>query len=106
MKHVVVIFQKKANDSIIPCFLTSLERIIGGKATQPILLHHHIDPNEDQLATMLSTLEANGFGYQISSEDAPSAAGKYQDIKIYAYRKADLAAPRRTDAARIEAHGS
>jgi FkbM family methyltransferase len=49
--------------------------------------HHHIHPQEDGFASLLSLLEASGFGYLV---DAPRYPGhiplKYQDLLVYAYR--------------------
>lgn len=49
--------------------------------------HHHIDPLDDKLASLLSLLEASGFGYLINSPRYPGHIPfKYQDLIIYAYR--------------------
>jgi FkbM family methyltransferase len=50
--------------------------------------HHHIRPDEDRLAPLLSLLEANSFGYQISSgPGAPGRPGDYQNLMIRAYQR-------------------
>ncbi|MDP3183523.1 MAG: FkbM family methyltransferase [Desulfobaccales bacterium] len=51
--------------------------------------HHHINPNEDNFSKILKILEDNDFGYQIISLDR-RVSGKrlFQDMLIYAYRKA------------------
>jgi FkbM family methyltransferase len=52
--------------------------------------HHHLDPDEDALSEMLSTLERNGFGYQLEARLAGSGgsyARGYQNVLVHAYRK-------------------
>lgn len=51
--------------------------------------HHHMNPNEDNFSKILKILEDNDFGYQIISLDR-RVFGKrlFQDMLIYAYRKA------------------
>jgi FkbM family methyltransferase len=52
--------------------------------------HHHLDPEEDALSGMLSSLERNGFGYQIEArlDGLPgSRARHYQNVLLNAYRK-------------------
>jgi len=50
--------------------------------------HHHIRKNEDILSEMLSILEKNDFGYQISAQADTSYKSSYmQDIMIYVYKK-------------------
>lgn len=50
--------------------------------------HHHIQRNVDEMSIILSILEKNGFGYQISADQSfPIRYNKLQDIMIYAYKK-------------------
>ncbi len=48
--------------------------------------HHHVQPEEDRLSTLLGALEGNGFGYQISTF-CQFEKRKEQQMLIYAYRK-------------------
>ena len=51
--------------------------------------HHHIFRDTDTLSNILGLLETAGFGYQIeSSLGRPFNRETFQDILIYAYRKA------------------
>ncbi|MFA6254116.1 MAG: FkbM family methyltransferase [Candidatus Paceibacterota bacterium] len=50
--------------------------------------HHHIKRDEDRLSEILTILEKNGFGYQLSTvAKPPMKKRKFQDILIYAYSK-------------------
>ena len=51
--------------------------------------HHHLDPGEDGLSSLLAALERNGFGYQLEARLASSAApaGQYQNVLVYGYLK-------------------
>jgi FkbM family methyltransferase len=50
--------------------------------------HHHVQPDEDRLGGLLSTLEENGFGYQIASRPPlPFRRGDACAMFLYAYRK-------------------
>jgi hypothetical protein len=50
--------------------------------------HHHNVATRDNLSTMLSMLEQNGFGYQINAQQQPwPKEGAYQNILIYCYQK-------------------
>lgn len=49
--------------------------------------HHHLDGVEDSLAGMLSTLERNGFGYQLEARSGPREDGVYQNVLVHAYSK-------------------
>ena len=50
--------------------------------------HHHIKKDDDNFSLILSILEMNNFGYQITSSSYPPfQEGKYQDILIFAYKK-------------------
>jgi FkbM family methyltransferase len=52
--------------------------------------HHHIEKREDKLSSFLGILEANNFGYQITSEDRLySSKQTYQSVFIFAYRKGE-----------------
>lgn len=52
-----------------------------------IEFHHHIHPDVNQLADLLSLLEDAEFGYMISAPNYPGhRQGKFQDVLIYAYR--------------------
>ena len=54
--------------------------------------HHHIHKDDDTLSEMLKDLEDAGFGYQISgSQTHPFQRSRFQDILVYAYRKALIA---------------
>jgi FkbM family methyltransferase len=56
--------------------------------------HHHVDPDEDALSTMLGSLERCGFGYQLEARlegDPGSRSGHFQNILVHAYRKEPLA---------------
>ncbi len=51
--------------------------------------HHHLKPNEDSLSRLFRVFEENGFGYQMHCPfKRPFAARTFQDIQIYAYRRA------------------
>lgn len=53
-----------------------------------IEFHHHIPGKTETLSDLLSDLEINSFGYQISTLlRPPMTPEKFQDILIYAYRK-------------------
>ncbi len=57
--------------------------------------HHHLEEDEDNLSSFLGTLESAGFGYQLQSKlSRPLQSKIYQDILIYAYRKAPRLAGR------------
>ena len=50
--------------------------------------HHHMRANDDNLSYILSTLERNGFGYQLSDTlRLPFVKNVYQVGLIYAYKK-------------------
>lgn len=50
--------------------------------------HHHIERNKDKLSDLLSILEKNKFGYQMTTlMRTPFEEKKFQDILIYFYRK-------------------
>jgi hypothetical protein len=50
--------------------------------------HHHLQPDEDRLGGLLSTLERNGFGYQIASRPPfPFRRDEACSMFLYAYRK-------------------
>jgi FkbM family methyltransferase len=58
-------------------------------AQMAIEFHHHTVKNADALSQVLRLLENAGFGYQIeSSLERPFRSERFQDILIYAYRKA------------------
>ncbi|MEO5930268.1 MAG: FkbM family methyltransferase [Candidatus Kapaibacterium sp.] len=49
--------------------------------------HHHISPDDDNLASFLGVLEEQGFHYQIhASFRPPFKRDRFQDMMIYAYR--------------------
>jgi FkbM family methyltransferase len=51
--------------------------------------HHHLKPEEDNLSQLFRIFEENGFGYQVHSPfRRPFARRAFQDIQIYAYRRA------------------
>jgi FkbM family methyltransferase len=51
--------------------------------------HHHMKPAEDHLSQLFCIFEENGFGYQIHCPFRRPFAGRvFQDIQIYAYRRA------------------
>lgn len=51
--------------------------------------HHHITENDDRLSQLLRILEDEGFGYHISSPEAPPRErGRFQDVMLYAYPRA------------------
>lgn len=51
--------------------------------------HHHIVKDEDELSKILALLEGSGFGYQIEGGiGRPLQREVYQDLLVYAYRKA------------------
>ena len=53
--------------------------------------HHHVEAEEDLLGRLLTTLERNGFGYQLEARmaRAPGAGrGEFQNVLVHAYRKA------------------
>jgi FkbM family methyltransferase len=54
-----------------------------------IELHHHLSPTVDNMSECLAILEANGFGYQITSAQVytPITKGQFQDVLVHAYRK-------------------
>jgi len=50
--------------------------------------HHHIRPEEDRVARVLTLLETAGFGYHIAGDpQRPSGYGCYQNLLIHAYRR-------------------
>ena len=50
--------------------------------------HHHADKDVDEFGEFLRLLEANGFGYAITSWlKLPTWRRRFQDIVLYAYRK-------------------
>jgi len=50
--------------------------------------HHHILPQVDNLSDTLRLLEEQGFGYQMRARSPIwPAAGQFQDVSIYCYRK-------------------
>jgi FkbM family methyltransferase len=54
--------------------------------------HHHVSSEEDLLGEALTTLERNGFGYQLESRIPPlvrSGRGEFQNVLIRAYSKSD-----------------
>jgi FkbM family methyltransferase len=55
-----------------------------------IEFHHHVRPERDEMSRLLRLLEQQGYGYQMSShlprKWRPRA---FQDILVYAYRKAE-----------------
>lgn len=54
--------------------------------------HHHVEPDEDRLGTMLSTLERHGFGYQVLGRPAvPFRRSEFSSMFVYAYRKSSTA---------------
>ena len=49
--------------------------------------HHHIRVGDANLGSFLSTLETNGWNYQVhSSVSSPLARDVFQDVLIYGYR--------------------
>ncbi len=75
-----------------------LEDLVGsgaaGRVRRMIIeYHHHIERKEDALGDFLNLLARGGFGYQVAAYyDAPAkepAEPVYQDVQIYAYRRAD-----------------
>jgi FkbM family methyltransferase len=54
-----------------------------------IEFHHHMDPAVDNLSECLALLEAQGFGYQLTSGQVytPITRGQFQDVLVHAYRK-------------------
>jgi FkbM family methyltransferase len=51
--------------------------------------HHHMNPKEDHLSQLFRIFEENGFGYQIHCPfKRPFTRRAFQDIQIYAYRRA------------------
>jgi FkbM family methyltransferase len=52
--------------------------------------HHHLDQDQDQLASMFHLIEANDFGYQFRAAGPPWPSERvFQDMSIYCYRKGD-----------------
>lgn len=50
--------------------------------------HHHVEPGEDRLGSMLAMLERHGFGYQLSGRPAlPFRKGEFCSTLVYAYQK-------------------
>ncbi len=50
--------------------------------------HHHVLAGEDRLSGVLGILEAQGFGYHVSSQtERIRITGSYQNLLIHAYRK-------------------
>jgi FkbM family methyltransferase len=51
--------------------------------------HHHIDAAADKLSSMLRSIEASGFGYQLRADVIGMwpAEGSFQDVSVYCYRK-------------------
>jgi FkbM family methyltransferase len=54
-----------------------------------IEFHHHMSPTQDNLSECLAILEANGFGYQLTSTPVytPITRGQFQDVLVHGYRK-------------------
>ena len=50
--------------------------------------HHHLHPEENELAGLLDVLERGGFGYQIRGDvKTPVTPGRFEDLMIYTYKK-------------------
>jgi hypothetical protein len=62
---------------------------IGQIRQMVIEFHHHMDPAVDNLSECLALLEAQGFGYQLTSGQVytPITRGQFQDVLVHAYRK-------------------
>jgi FkbM family methyltransferase len=53
--------------------------------------HHHLNADEDQLASMLHFVEVNNFGYQLRAAGPPWPSERvFQDMMIYCYVAATL----------------
>jgi FkbM family methyltransferase len=56
--------------------------------------HHHMEPGEDRLGSMLATLERHGFGYQVSARPAlPFRKGEFCSMFVYAYQNRSRLSP-------------
>ncbi len=55
--------------------------------------HHHMTAGDDQLSRMLAILESQGFGYNLHTPGELPGPDRFQDIMIYAYRRATVAKP-------------
>ena len=59
-------------------------------ARMAIEYHHHIDPDDDALGSMLAALERSGFGYQLEARLDRSPGSRirhFQNVLVHAYRK-------------------